>query len=89
MLDFCCCEVYVSSNFLCFCLGQDLAKKTTWELIQVLNQTDNIYFQAQILQDLLNREGLYYRVDGDTVEEKLEKLGHLAGTRQIWLGFHV
>lgn len=65
--------------------SKDLDKKTTWELIQVFNHSNNAYYQAQILQSLLNREGLRYRVDGDTVEDKLGKLCHLAGTQQNWL----
>lgn len=50
----------------------------------MLNQVDNLYYQAQILQTLLNREGLYHRVDGETVEEKLERLGQKSGSLQVW-----
>ena len=40
--------------------------------------------QAQLLQALLDHEDLYYRVDDDTVEGKLEKLTNRAGSRQVW-----
>jgi len=50
----------------------------------MFNHVDNLYYHAQILQSLLNREGLYYRFEGETVEEKLEKLAHKSGSLQVW-----
>jgi len=43
-----------------------------------------MYYQAEILQALLNREGLYFQVAGETVEEKLEKLAHKCASLQVW-----
>lgn len=63
---------------------EEFSNKTTFELVQRLNQVDNMYYQAQILQALLNREGLCYRLDSDTVEEKLEKLSQKSGSLQVW-----
>jgi len=69
------------------CLLQELKGKTPFELVQIYNQAENIYLQAEILQALLNTEGLFYRMDGETVEEKLEHLVQLSGSRQIWSDF--
>jgi len=64
--------------------GQELEGKSTYDLVQSLSQVDNMYFQAEILQALLNREGLYFQVGGETLEEKLEKLGQKCGSLQVW-----
>jgi len=56
----------------------------TGELVQSLSQVDNMYYQAEILQALLNREGLYFQIAGETVEEKLEKLAQKCGSLQVW-----
>lgn len=58
--------------------------KSTGDLIQSLSQVDNLYYEAEILQALLNREGLFYQVAGDTVEDKLEKLAQKCGSLQVW-----
>ena len=63
---------------------QELQTKSTWELSHFVNETDNMYAQAQILQILLNREGLYYHIENQTVEEKLESLARRAGSAQQW-----
>ena len=63
---------------------QQLEGKSTGDLVQFLSQVDNMYFEAEILQALLNREGLYFQVAGDTVEEKLEKLAQKCGSLQVW-----
>jgi len=63
---------------------QQLEGKSTRDLVQFLSQVDNMYFEAEILQALLNREGLYFQVAGDTVEEKLEKLAQKCGSLQVW-----
>ncbi|ELT96852.1 hypothetical protein CAPTEDRAFT_4204 [Capitella teleta] len=47
-------------------------------------ECENSYAQVQMLQVLLNREGLYFRVHNVTVEEKLEKISLRAGTRRQW-----
>jgi phosphorylase kinase alpha/beta subunit len=65
--------------------SQEIQGKSTAELVELYNnQQDNMYFQAQLLQALLDQEGLYYRVNDETVEEKLEKLSHRAGARLVW-----
>jgi len=61
-----------------------LEGKSTGDLVQALSQVDNMYYQAEILQALLNREGLYFQVGGETVEEKLEKLAQKCGSLQVW-----
>jgi len=61
-----------------------LVGKSTGELVMLLSQVDNMYFQAEILQALLNREGLYFHIAGETVEEKLEKLAQKCGSLQVW-----
>ena len=61
-----------------------LEGKSTGDLVQLLSQVDNLYYEAEILQALLNREGLYYQVAGETVEEKLEKLAQKCGSLQVW-----
>jgi phosphorylase kinase alpha/beta subunit len=43
-----------------------------------------MYYQAEILQALLIREGPSYHIDSETVEEKLEKLVQKAGSLQVW-----
>jgi len=63
---------------------QVLEGKSTGDLVQLLSQVDNLYYEAEILQALLNREGLYYQVAGETVEEKLEKLAQKCGSLQVW-----
>ena len=63
---------------------QDLQNTCTYDLQQLHQQSDNLYLQAQILQLLLNREGLYHRVDELTVEERLEALLHRAGSHHTW-----
>jgi len=52
--------------------------------VQLLSHVDNMYCQAEILQALLNREGAYFQVAGETVEEKLEKLAQKCGSLQVW-----
>jgi len=61
-----------------------LEGKSTGDLIQLLSQVDNLYYEAEILQALLNREGLYFQVAGETMEEKLEKLAQKCGSLQVW-----
>jgi len=61
-----------------------LEGKSTGDLVQSLSQVDNMYYQAEILQALLNREGLYFQVGGETVEERLEKLAQKCGSLQVW-----
>ncbi len=63
---------------------QELLKKNNWDLTNEFKNTDNMYLQAQILQIFLNREGLYYRVEDKTVEEKLEALLRKCGSLQVW-----
>jgi len=58
--------------------------KSTYDLVQLLSQVDNMYCEAEVLQALLNREGLYFQVGGETVEEKLEKLAQKCGSLQVW-----
>ena len=50
----------------------------------MLQGTENYFIQAQILQLLMNREGLYYRIEDDKVEERLERILMKAGSLQIW-----
>ena len=50
-----------------------------------MKATSNMYCETQVLQVLLNREGLYYRVEKATVEECLESLSDRAAAHQIWL----
>ena len=69
--------------FYCACL-QELQNKNNWDLTHQLNNTDNMYMQGQILQVFLNREGLYYRIEDKTVEEKLEALLRKCGSLQVW-----
>ena len=57
---------------------------TVWDVVQEFGQSDNMYYQAQLLQALMKREGLFYNIDTETVEQKLEKLAHKAGTMQVW-----
>jgi len=61
-----------------------LEGKSVGDLVQSLSQVDNLYYEAEILQALLNREGPYYQVAGDTVEERLEKLAQKCGSLQVW-----
>ena len=68
-------------SHICF---QELQHKNNWELIQTLNNTENMYIQAQVLQVFLNREGLYHRLDDKTVEERLDGLLRKAGYLQKW-----
>jgi len=94
--DACLCCVPVNEQELegkstcdaCLCCvpvnKQELEGKSTYELVESLSQVDNMYYQAEILQALLNREGLYFQVAGETVEEKLEKLAQKCGSLQVW-----
>jgi len=63
---------------------QELQQRPTWDLQQLLRETDNLYCKAQILQVLLNREGMYHRIEQQTVEERLEELVQSAGSMQLW-----
>jgi len=64
--------------------ARELTGKQSSDLVEMYHSTDNIYFQAQLLQALLDLEGLYYHVGDCTVEERLEKLTHHAGSRLVW-----
>ncbi|KAK2190913.1 hypothetical protein NP493_65g06037 [Ridgeia piscesae] len=57
---------------------------SNWELSQNVCTTADNYVQMQILEILLRREGLYFRMDDLTVEERLESLCRNAGNHQQW-----
>ena len=65
-------------------LLQKLNTLSNWELTQNVCETADNYLQMQILQILLRREGLYFRMDEMTVEERLETLCRNAGNHQQW-----
>ena len=65
-------------------LLQELQNKSTWDLIQLYHHSENQFCQAQVLQVLLNREGLYYRFEDHTVEDRLENLCRRAAGNQTW-----
>ncbi len=73
-----------SSNTVHHVQLQDLVKRNNWDLAQELMNTDNLYAQAQILQVLLNKEGLYHRIEEKTVEERLDALLRKCCSLQLW-----
>ncbi|CAH1778896.1 unnamed protein product [Owenia fusiformis] len=62
----------------------ELRRKSTWELAEMVRHTDSVSSQSQLLHVLLDREGPEYRIDDSVVEERLEKLLRRAGSHQQW-----
>lgn len=62
----------------------ELQSRSSWDLMKMLQDIDNLFVQSQILHILLKREGLYYKVDSLTVESWLQNVCLKAGTHQIW-----
>lgn len=63
---------------------QELQGQASGELWRLFEATDNCYMRCQILQVFLKREGLYYKLEGRTVEERLDALVQQAGSDQCW-----
>ncbi len=63
----------------------DFHHKATYEILEVIRTSSTIYFKAQLLGILLQREGPHYEFGGQTVREHLQALYYLAGSLQYWI----
>ena len=80
---FCCQELQSKSSselWSLFKCSDGLIDKTASDA----TVTTDLYVRCQILQVLLQREGLYHQFGGATVEQHLEELVQRAGAEQCW-----
>ncbi|XP_046550516.1 LOW QUALITY PROTEIN: phosphorylase b kinase regulatory subunit beta-like [Haliotis rubra] len=63
---------------------KDLVPRSTYDLCQMLKAVSGLTIQSQILEILYEREGPLYRTEGQTVEERLERLVQKAGAHKHW-----
>ena len=65
-----------------------LMDMSNFDLTQKLYESTDSYCQMQILQTFLQREGMSYRIEDVSVEERLETLCRYAGNHQVWCVNH-
>ena len=75
------CSLYLT---IVSSLPQGLQDQSNADLWTIYENTSNEYLQCQLLQTFLKREGLYWKIGGHSVEERLEGLVQQAGSHQNW-----
>ncbi|XP_041375340.1 phosphorylase b kinase regulatory subunit beta-like isoform X2 [Gigantopelta aegis] len=67
-----------------YLIEQELRTKEVGQLVQQLNSVTGLMPQAQILKLLYEREGAFFRIDGQTIGTKLESIVLKAGEFRNW-----
>ncbi|XP_013380761.1 phosphorylase b kinase regulatory subunit beta isoform X2 [Lingula anatina] len=63
---------------------EELKQLSSRDIVQKLHGFDNMHAQSQILGVLLEREGMEYRIDDSTIEQRLERLLRNSGRKKNW-----